>query len=283
MEANIDIERVKEVLHTAARAAGKLLKDSYDKYQRDELKVEHKGTVDLVTEVDKKTEEVIIAIFKKETPNFAILAEESGNHPLEGAAYRWIIDPLDGTTSFAHGHPFFSVSIALEDIRKKQIILGCVYNPTLDELFFAERGKGATRNGIPIHVSKAEKLINSLVASGYPYDRTKWEGKIPSNVPYFNQIIMEVRGFRCNGSAALDLCYVACGRHDAFWEVKLEVWDVAAGLLIVEEAGGVNTDLVGKSLPLTSPIRVISSNGIVHDQICAVFRSVEQKCLFTHN
>ena len=278
MKANFNIEKARNTLIEAAKAAGEILKEKWVATQNDKIEVEFKGTVDIVTEADKMAESAIIRIFEENTPDFAILAEESGDHLKEDATHRWVIDPLDGTTSFAHGHPFFSVSIALQDLGTHDIILACVYNPTLEELFFAERGKGATRNGNKIHVSKTTELINSLVSSGFPYDRRECEGELESNIPYFNSIITKIRGFRRNGSAALDLCYVACGRQDAYWEWKLKLWDLAAGLLIVEEAGGKVSDLNGNPIDTkTDRIHILASNGKIHDKIVQVFKDSAAK------
>ena len=199
------LELARKTIVEAARSAGKMLKEHWS--NEGEINLEFKGdtNVDIVTQCDKKAEDIIISLFTQRFPDWDILAEESGKHNKEGALFRWIIDPLDGTTSFAHGHPCFSVSIGLQDIKKNEIILGCVYSPTLDELFFAEKGKGATKNGKPIHVSKKTELIHSLVASGFPYDRKQCKDKIESNLPYFNSTVTEIRGFRRNGSAAIDM------------------------------------------------------------------------------
>lgn len=200
------------------------------------------GKIDLVTEMDKLSEKILIEKIKKSHPEHSILSEESGMRD-NNSDYRWIIDPLDGTTNYAHGFPVFSISVALK--YKEEVILGVVYVPKLDELFFAIKDEGAYLNGERIKVSNTKKLEKSLLATGFPYDRAIDSN---NNLKYFNQLVTKVRGIRRTGSAAFDLCNVAAGRFDGYWELKLNPWDVAAGVLIVREAGGEVINILRKKL-----------------------------------
>ena len=235
--------------------------------------------------MDKKCEDVIVKILKEYNPEWGLLCEESGvtassvNSPI-----RWIVDPLDGTTSFTHSHPFFSVSIALEH-RTHGVLVGVVYNPTLDEMFVGKKGKGATKNGKSIHVSSTDSLINSLLATGFPTSRSNhMHDHNATNVSYFTHMLMLIRDCRRNGSAALDLCYVACGRQDGYWEQKLKAWDIAAGALILQEAGGTFTGMNGSDIEFGKVIfdermNIVGSNGRIHEVILQNFRCVEGICL----
>jgi myo-inositol-1(or 4)-monophosphatase len=239
----------------AAREAGRFLKLSVGKVRNVEQK---KGEErNLVSEIDRGAEERIIGIIKRHYPSHAILAEESGGSEAP-AEYRWIIDPLDGTTNFLHGVPIFSVSIAVE--HRGEVIAGVVYDPCMDEMFTGEKGKGAFLNGRRLKVSGASRMIDSLLVTGFPYD-------IASNpdaaVERFVGFLMEAQGVRRLGSAALDLCYVAAGRFEGFWEVYLSPWDMAAGALFVREAGGMTTDMEGAPLSIYQK-RVVASNGLMH-------------------
>ncbi|HWR10109.1 inositol monophosphatase family protein [Sporomusa sp.] len=189
--------------------------------------------IDIVTEIDKKSEEKIIAFVKEYYPSHAVLAEESGRSEAQ-SDYLWIIDPLDGTTNYAQGLPIFSISIALE--YRGQTILGMVYAPVLDELYYAVRGQGAFLNNRPIHVSNKTQLLDSVLATGFPYDVAEHPA---NNINYFTRLLPKTRAIRRFGSAAYDLASVACGRFDGYWELNLSQWDAAAGILLVEEAGGI--------------------------------------------
>ena len=252
----------------AAREAGQFLKRSVGKV----FQVERKGgqETNLVTEIDKKSEELIITRIKNRYPHHDFLGEESGSHKAT-SEYKWIIDPLDGTTNFTHGLPIFSVSIGLE--HQGQIILGVVYDPNSEELFTAEKGTGAFLNGKRMHVSGKSKLIESLIVTGFPYNVRE----NPFNaVQHFTNFLLEAQAVRRLGSAALDLCYVAAGRFEGFWEVTLNPWDMAAGVLFVEEAGGKFTDF--KGFPSTVYNKnVLATNGFVHEQMLEVLRKATGK------
>ena len=228
-------------------------------------KIELKGEINLVTEVDKRCESRIIDIIKEAFPEHNILTEETPM-PEGSSPYRWIIDPLDGTTNYAHGYPCFCTSVALE--LEGEICLGAIYDPLLDELFTAQQGKGAFLNGERISVSTTERLTNALICTGFPYDLR--ESPV-NNVDHFNNFIMEARAVRRDGSAALDLCYVAAGRFDGFWELKLYAWDVAAGKLLVEEAGGLVTDFGGGALDIYGQ-EILASNGRIHEEMTTVLQ-----------
>ncbi len=228
-------------------------------------KVELKGEINLVTEVDRICEQRIVEIIKKTFPEHNILTEETPM-PEGSSSYRWIIDPLDGTTNYAHGYPFFCTSIALE--LEGRVVLGAIYDPLLDELFTAQQGQGAFLNGERIVVSKTERLTNALICTGFPYDLR--ESPV-NNVDHFNNFIMEAQAVRRDGAAALDLCYVAAGRFDGFWELKLNPWDVAAGKLLVEEAGGLVTDFGGGSLNVYDQ-EILATNGRIHEEMIEVIK-----------
>lgn len=247
----------------AAKEAGKFLKYSVGKVRNVETK---KGEErNLVSEIDRGSEAKIINIIKRHFPNHAILAEESGASDT-AADYKWIIDPLDGTTNFLHGVPVFSVTIGIE--RKGEVIAGVVYDPNLDELFTVEKGAGAFLNGRRLKVSRSTELINSLLVTGFPYD-------IASNpdhaVERFTAFLGAARGLRRFGSAALDLCYVAAGRFDGFWEVSLNPWDMAAGVLLVNEAGGQTTNFAGDPLNIYQK-NVLASNGLIHNAMLEILK-----------
>jgi len=237
----------------AAREAGRLLKNRFHESHQ----IQYKGEIDLVTESDNMAEELITARIASSWPSHDILAEEKSGKT-SGAAFRWIIDPLDGTTNYAHGYPVFCVSIALE--RENQVILGVIYNPMLEELFVALKGGGAFLNGGRITVSSTDSLNRSLLATGFPYDIRE---NPENNVSYFNALAVRVQAIRRAGSAALDLAYVAAGRFDGFWELRLKPWDTAAGVLLVREAGGTVTEIGGPSFHLHSP-SVLATNGRIH-------------------
>lgn len=219
-----------------------------------------KGRVDLVTQIDLKSERFITGRIAKAFPEHAILAEESGRNRTE-SSYVWIIDPLDGTTNYAHGYPAFCVSIGLEV--DGQPILGAIYDPNRDELFSARHRGGAFLNRKRIQVSAEAKLSRSLLATGFPYDIA--ESRI-DNLDNFARMYKAARGIRRAGSAALDLCYLACGRFDGFWELKLHAWDMAAGVVIVSEAGGKITTFAGRPHSIYTR-EILASNGRIHRQM----------------
>ncbi len=227
------------------------------------LDVRHKGTVDLVTDADHAAEVAIVEVLRGTFPRHDILAEEADYGQVE-SSYRWIIDPLDGTTNYAHGFPWFAVSIALEV--RGEVQLGVVYNPFHQELFVAEKGKGAFLNDIQIRASSVKRLDEALLATGFPYDRK--ESPV-NNFDHFYNFQMAAQACRRAGAASLDLAYVAAGRLDGFWEMKLKPWDVAAGKLLVEEAGGCMTDLGGTPFDIYGN-ECLASNGLLHDSMVQV-------------
>ena len=240
----------------AAKDAGILL----IKKSKSKNRVNYKGRVNLVTEADLASEKLITRQISRDYPHHSILAEEQTDLDRDGD-YRWIIDPLDGTTNYAHGFPVYCVSIALE--YKGEAIVGAVYDPTREELFSVAKGLGASLNGKKIKVSTENKLEKSLLATGFPYDiGTSRE----NNLSHFGRFAKVARGIRRAGSAALDLCYLACGRFDGFWELKLSPWDTAAGHLIVLEAGGKVTDFTGKEYSIYDKY-ILASNGKIHNQM----------------
>jgi len=245
-----------------AREAGALVMEYF--HQR--VRVEYKGEVDLVTVADRKSEALILERIRSRWPGHDILGEEGGLHD-QGSDFRWYVDPLDGTTNFAHGFPVFCISLALE--YKGRRVAGVVYDPTRDEMFAAEQGSGAFLNQQPIHVSKTANLAECLVATGFPSHKRH---KNP-NIFFYHQITLRTHGVRRAGSAALDLCYVACGRFDAFWEFNLNPWDTAAGVLIVEEAGGRVSDFRGAPFDIASR-ETLASNRLVHQAMLAEFDAI---------
>jgi myo-inositol-1(or 4)-monophosphatase len=225
-----------------------------------------KGAIDLVTEMDLKSEKLIHSAIRRRFPSHSILAEEG--HSIDtGSRYKWIVDPLDGTTNYAHGYPVWCVSIALEI--DGEIDCGVIYNPNLDEMFFTERGKGAYRNRRRIYVSHATKLNCTLLVTGFPYDiRTTNE----NNLDNFAKFYKLCQGVRRSGSAALDLAYTAAGIFDGYWEMKLSPWDCAAGKLLVEEAGGKVTDFAGRPFSVYGK-QIVAANSRILKQMIRVLRS----------
>jgi myo-inositol-1(or 4)-monophosphatase len=246
----------REFIEKTAREAGAFLRERIDEYHT----VEFKGDINLVTEADRLSEALIVKRIRSVFPDHGILTEESPE-TVNGSDFRWIIDPLDGTTNYAHGYPVFCVSIALE--LEGTIRLGTVYNPMMNELFIAERGTGAFLNGRRLTVSREAALSRSLLATGFPYDLREDRN---NNINYFDAMVLKAQAVRRAGSAALDLAYLAAGRFDGFWELKLMPWDMAAGWLLVEEAGGVVTDLQGDPFSLHSP-HILASNGLIHAEM----------------
>ncbi len=238
-----------------AREAGAIQRERYE--TSFEIRTKSAST-DLVTDVDHACEALIVEALCSERPDDAILAEEGRGEDRTDATWRWVIDPLDGTTNYAHGYPRFCVSIGVECEAARHV--GVVYDPLLDELYSAVRGKGATLNGRPIRVSEEPQLDQALIATGFAYDVRR---SLEDNLDHFAAVVKRARAIRRDGSAALDLCYVAAGRFDGFWELKLHPWDVAAGLLIVEEAGGRTSDFRGGPTP-SSGREVVASNARIH-------------------
>jgi myo-inositol-1(or 4)-monophosphatase len=260
-ERSNELVETLELATRLAHEAGQIQRDYYET----DFKIRSKSAkIDLVTEVDHRCEEHIVRTLERERSGDAIVAEEGGGTDHAGAEWRWIIDPLDGTTNFAHGYPRFCVSIGVE--RNDERSVGVVYDPLLDELYHATRGGGAFLGGREITVSSEARLDHALAATGFPYDIHQ---SPEDNFAHFARMVRAARAVRRDGSAALDLCYVAAGRLDAFWEFKLHAWDVAAGLLIIEEAGGRTTDLSGGSPPRDGH-EIVTSNGILHDEILAL-------------
>ncbi len=247
-----------EIAARLAREAGAIQRERYET----QLTVRTKSAaIDLVTDVDLACEKLIVEALESEREGDAILAEEGSGRDWPEATWRWIIDPLDGTTNYAHSYPRFCVSIGVEFENERTVAV--VYDPLLDELYTAVRGGGATCNGRPIAVSVESDLSSALVATGFAYDVRR---SLEDNLDHFAKFVKTVRAIRRDGSAALDLCYVASGRLDGFWELKLHPWDVAAGNLIVSEAGGRVSDLAGGPA-LRSGRETVASNGHLHEAV----------------
>ena len=245
-----------------AREAGALLLD----YFRKRVKIEYKGDVDLVTVADRASEKLIVERVRATWAGHDIVGEE-GTRQESGADFRWYIDPLDGTTNFAHAYPVFCVSMGLE--HKGEMLAGVVFDPTRDELFAAERGKGAFLNGVAIRVSKTKRLGESLVATGFPSHKRH---KNP-NIHFYHEITLHSHGVRRAGSAALDLANVACGRYDGFWEFNLNPWDTSAGTLLVKEAGGTVTRYDGTAWRIDSK-ETLATNGLIHEEMMRAFAAI---------
>ncbi|MGD8405843.1 MAG: inositol monophosphatase family protein [Anaerolineales bacterium] len=239
-----------------ARQAGQILRAGYQQ----EHQVDYKGVIDLVTEIDRKSEDYLLGEIRKDFPDHNILAEESGG--TRGHGQQWYIDPLDGTVNYAHNIPIFSVSIAYAS--NGTLSLGAVYDPMRDEMFTAERGKGAYLNGSPLHVSSASDLQKSLLVTGFPYDIQNPEINNLNNFIHFSH---RSQGVRRLGSAALDLSYVAAGRFDGFWEMALKPWDVAAGGLICEEAGARVTNVHGEADFISPPQSILATAPGIHTRM----------------
>lgn len=260
----MDLELVRQTAHKAAEAAGAILTEKLGKLSH----VDYKGAFNIVTEADKASEAAVIAIIRAAFPEHQILGEESGAHKTDSSK-RWLIDPLDGTTNYTHSYPFFCVSIGFEV--SGEMVFGLVFNPVSGELFQAEKGKGAFCGKEKVTVSKTGSLAESLLATGFPPDS---KNSAQSNMPEFRYLTDSCHGVRRDGSAALDLCFVACGRIDGFWEFKLSPWDLAAGTLIVREAGGVVSAPAGGEFQLDSG-HVLASNGLIHQELVEALEQVK--------
>ena len=262
MSANPKPDELLRAAVELAHEAGDILLEGYGRIHAPE----RKGRIDLVTEFDRRSETLLLAGLKRRFPTHAVLAEESGAH--EGAAVRWLVDPLDGTTNYAHNYPFFCVSIAAEVEGK--LTAAAVYDPVREELFTATRDGGATLNGARIRVSPIERVEDALLVTGFPYDVR--ENPVPI-LSRFEAFLLRAQGVRRDGSAALNLCYLAMGRFDGFWESHLSPWDMAAGVLILEEAGGFATDFAGRPLRLDGR-QILASNTRLHDEMKEILAKV---------
>src|SRR5580692_10375540 len=245
-----------------AHQAGSLLRYYFDRHVHFELK----GDFDLVTEADRASEKLIVERLKARFPEHGIMAEEGSGHE-SSSKYRWYVDPLDGTTNFAHGYPVYNVTLALE--KAGEMIAGVIFDPSRDELFSCEKGGGAFLNGSRIRVSRAAKLEECLFSTGFPSRRRH----LDVNIHFYYQLAMATHGVRRGGAAAIDLAYVACGRLDGFWEFGLSPWDMAAGKLLVTEAGGVCTDMTGGPHSLKSP-HILTDNGLIHAETLGLFGEI---------
>jgi myo-inositol-1(or 4)-monophosphatase len=261
------MKELRQVLEEAVMAAGAIVQRRF----QGDFVIDHKeGVNNLVTEVDKQAEAAIIQIISRHFPGHTILSEEAGLLE-QHSDYVWLVDPIDGTVNFAHGIPLCCVSIALS--YKGILQLGAVYNPMLNELFFGARGRGATLNGKPISVSRKEDFSRACLVTGFPYKMPE-HGDHPLKV--FERAIMRGLPVRRLGSAAIDLCWVACGRFDGFWEYNLSPWDIAAGYLIVEEAGGRISDFDGRPYDVFDK-QTLATNGLIHEPMMAMIRNAEQE------
>jgi myo-inositol-1(or 4)-monophosphatase len=259
-----ETQSILELAERLARGAGAIQRERYE----GELEIRTKSaSIDLVTDVDHACEKLIVDALQSQRGNDAIVAEEGSGDDHPDAEWRWIIDPLDGTVNYAHGYPRFCVSIGVEHHGVQTV--GVVYDPLLDEMFSAVRGEGATCNGHAIAVTPEKDLGRAMLATGFAYDIHR---AADDNINHFASFAKSVRALRRDGSAALDLCYVACGRFDGFWELKLHPWDVAAGILIVEEAGGRTSDFTGAG-SCSSGRRVVASNSHLHDAMLNILRN----------
>lgn len=249
-----------------AREAGQILLDKFGR----KISISKKGDINLVTEADLASEKHIIEKIRSYYPKHSILAEESGENLVIGEienVWKWIIDPLDGTTNYAHGYPCFCVTMALE--HNGEIVIGVTFDPTRDELFAAEKGNGATLNGRQIRVSDTEKLSESLIVTGFPYDFKQRE----DFARHLTDFLLYSRGVRRDGSAAIDMAYIACGRFDGFWEEGLNAWDVAAGVLLIEEAGGQVSYYDDSKFSVYAP-PICADNGLIHSEMLNILNPV---------
>jgi myo-inositol-1(or 4)-monophosphatase len=255
-----------QVLETAveiAREAGALLANYFERRVGYELK----GEFDLVTEADRASERLVVERLRSHFPSHGIVAEEGGGHE-SASEYRWFVDPLDGTTNFAHAFPVFNVTLGLE--RAGEPVAGVVYDPIRQEMFTAERGAGAYLNNRRIKVSNVKRLADSLASTGFPSRKRHHN----VNIHFYYQLAMASHGVRRTGSAAIDLAYVACGRLDFFWEFGLKPWDMAAGTLLVREAGGRTSDMRGGAHTVTGSEHLLADNGALHEEVLQMFGRV---------
>jgi myo-inositol-1(or 4)-monophosphatase len=259
----IDLDHVREVGVDAARAAGELLRSRIDSIRE----VRHKSAVDLVTDVDVASEQLVCSRILAAFPTHTILGEEGGAIGGTDSRFRWLVDPLDGTTNYAHGFPLFCVSIGFE--LDGHLQLGVVYAPYLEELFVAEAGRGARLNERPIHVSEVSELPQAMLATGFPYDRAA----LPRALRSFEVLSFQSQAVRRVGSAAIDLCYVACGRFDAYWEHQVNPWDVAAGALLVQEAGGLMAATDGSAFSVDDG-QALATNGQLQPAMIAALAGI---------
>ena len=250
-----------EIAERIAREAGAVLMEHYGR-----IGFELKGDFDLVTAADRASEKLVVERLTAHFPEHGIIAEEGGGHT-SSSEYRWYVDPLDGTTNFAHGYPAFNVTLALE--KGSEMIAGVIFDPLHNEMFRAGLGAGAYLNDAPISVSSAHRLEDSLVSTGFPAQNRGSN----FNIHFYHQMAMSTHGVRRGGSAAIDLAYVACGRLEAFWEFGLKPWDLAAGKLIVTEAGGAATDMKGKPHAIGSP-HLVATNGAIHAETLQLFSEI---------
>lgn len=256
----MDIEKAQQFLNEISLFAGNTI--IMNGFQADTTSVRYKSKTDLVTNIDNEAEEYLISRINDTFPGCDILAEESGLNE-SGNEYIWIVDPLDGTNNFAHGIPHFSVTIGLYSRSAQEVLAGTVYNPVLNELFCAVKGKGAFLNGKKIDVSKTSELGISVIATGFAYDKGNSE---INNLRQFNAVLPNLQGIRRFGSAALDLAHTACGRLDGYWEAMINAWDISAGVLIVEEAGGSVSDYSGERIDIFKN-EIIATNGLIHNEL----------------
>ena len=255
-----DASALREAARTFAREAGAILREGHGRIHAPEKK----GVIDLVTEYDRRAEALLLERITAHFPTHAVLGEETGVHAGSDARVRWILDPLDGTTNFAHNYPFFGVSVGVEVAGT--MAAGVVYDPVRDELFAAAAGHGATLNGTPIHVSGITTIEDALLVTGFPYDVREFPER---HLPLFQSFLLRAQGVRRDGSAALNLCYLAMGRFDGMWEGNLSPWDIAAGSLIVREAGGVITGYRGEALRLEGR-RIVAAHPTLHARLIEV-------------
>ncbi len=271
MAPNIDLCPLLPAIETIARGAGKIVMRHFAKPVATSLK---SSRIDVVTEADKESEVFIVAELLKLFPDHHIVGEEGGGQgaPIDAAKYHWYVDPIDGTVNFASKLPHFCISIALTTA-DREMLLGIVFDPTRNELFAATKGGGATLNGQPVRVTDTAELIDAVITSGFPYDK---HTNPDNNEREWGAFLKRIRGERRLGSAALDLCYVAAGRLDGYWEKDLKPYDVMAGLLLVKEAGGMISNYAGDALPQKQERgRFVASNGFIHDEMLKVLASVE--------
>jgi myo-inositol-1(or 4)-monophosphatase len=260
--AVLNFASILETAEAIALSAGEILCQAYHQPQQ----IDYKGEVNLVTQADLASEKYIVAALLDAFPTHAVIAEEGGEHNGK-SGLTWLIDPLDGTTNFAHGFPVFAVSMALRNA--EQVLAGVIYDPIHEECFVTAKGRGATLNGKPIHVSATSEIGQSLLATGFPYDRQTADD---NNAAAFSAFIRCCQGVRRAGAAVLDLAYVACGRLDGYWEMRMQPWDIAAGMLLVCEAGGQVTSYQGieQDDTILAGGKIVASNGLVHDKMLAV-------------